>query len=286
MDFRKEGEGNSHPITQRIMSEIYSRVIAEQKYPKKHTYATVLLGVNPYEIHIQDDVSGKEEVLRFEDEKMATETFQELAELMESVGELDDAYEVNHPTHINFYGGKDDLCWISPYEPPHPITHKKKPSKAIQSVMDENGWDEETAVREVMKDLLGENHPQVINAVLEARKHTQSEEQDAELVRVAKEAKGKKLAKAMEEHKKKKREENHYKGDYFQVGKYSFENCGYEGTFEILKRSKTGFLTIKGDVCDGDETIRRRPKAERMGGEYFRVPWNNLYICKNNTTKL
>jgi hypothetical protein len=155
--------------------------------------------------------------------------------------------------------------------------------------MNENGWDEETAVREVMKDLLGENNTEVINAVLEARKTAQSEENDAELVRVAKEAKGKKQAKAIEEANKKKRESRYYTGDYFQVGKYSFSAQGHKGELEILKRSKTGFLTIKVGIGELEKTIRRRPAHYN---DSFMIPiWNGVYevevlISEFNSTKL
>ena len=90
------------------MSDIYHSVIAEQKYPKKHTYAKVLVGVNIYEIHIQNDRNGKEEIYRFGEKEEAVETFTELVTDMETYGELPD-YDIQHPTHINIYGKGIDL---------------------------------------------------------------------------------------------------------------------------------------------------------------------------------
>jgi hypothetical protein len=114
--------------------------------------------------------------------------------------------------------------------------------------MTENGWDEETAVREVLKSL-----------------GMSGEEKRA----------------------KKRREAHYYTGDAFQNGKYSFSAQGHNGTIEILKRSKTGFLTIK--INDAEKTIRRRPKA---GLNWFYIPvWNgvcdvDVEINTFNITKL
>lgn len=112
------------------MSEnCFHRLVAEQKFPKSNI--NLLEKGNPpllrdgFEIWIQDNRTGQDEVLKIKNEDEAVKIFDQLCRTMDSVGELDKNFMVftlqylkcsHTPTHIYFYGKHHDLCWIEPYK--------------------------------------------------------------------------------------------------------------------------------------------------------------------------
>tara|TARA_Y100000114_G_scaffold25507_1_gene21180 strand:- start:2203 stop:2526 length:324 start_codon:yes stop_codon:yes gene_type:complete len=99
------------------MSEIYHRLVAERMFPKSNI--NLLEKGNPdifcdgYEIWIQDNRTGEDEVIRGLPDEVAHRTFQNLCLTMENNGKLSDGRK---PTHIYFYGKHHDLCWIEPFK--------------------------------------------------------------------------------------------------------------------------------------------------------------------------
>lgn len=97
------------------MSEIYHRLVAEQKFPKSNI--NLLEKGDPpilrhgYEIWIQDNRTGEDEVITGLPDEVALRTFQHMCWSMENNGKL---YDGRRPTHIYFYGKHHDLCWIEP----------------------------------------------------------------------------------------------------------------------------------------------------------------------------